>query len=352
MPTISSFTIPATSNSLIVPISNLIATDNVGGSGVSDYCVMETSSSVGCLWSFTAPVNYTFAKSGIKKLYAFARDAAGNRSNATEATVTIAPQIVTIKLNKPDAAGGTVSSSPTGISCPVGCEKTYGDFSDTSPVFLTSTPATGYFFIGWSNCDETNANICTVATIANHKEIIANFSTQIKQTLNLSIIGSGSVNGAISCLSGETCSQLQVDNGTVVTLYAITTTDTTFGGWSGCTTTSGINGSTCTVKMDAVKTATATFNTAPVAKNLRTGAGFTTLQEAYNQATNNDTIMLRVSSLPFTGGLLANRSNIKVIIKDGYDAAFGNVQSGYSSTMSEPILIKSGLIVIDRLKMK
>jgi hypothetical protein len=102
-PTITDFKIPATANSLTVPIT-LTASD---AGGVSDYCVMETANSTGCVWSVAAPLNHTFTASGSRTLYAFARDGAGNISAAASAAVTIAfapTQSVTLSVNSISAA--------------------------------------------------------------------------------------------------------------------------------------------------------------------------------------------------------------------------------------------------------
>ncbi|MDD2856666.1 MAG: DUF1566 domain-containing protein, partial [Desulfuromonadaceae bacterium] len=98
-PSITAFTIPSTSNSLTVAITNLSATD---ANGVSDYCIMETASSSNCSWGATPPVNHTFASSGSKTLYAYARDGAGNISAPSSQSVTISfdpTQTVTLNVN-------------------------------------------------------------------------------------------------------------------------------------------------------------------------------------------------------------------------------------------------------------
>ena len=88
-PVVSTFTIPATSSTLSVPITSLIATDNTA---VTEYLVTELSTAplaVDSGWSVNAPTSYTFNSSGSKTLYAWARDAAGNVSTAKSASVTI-----------------------------------------------------------------------------------------------------------------------------------------------------------------------------------------------------------------------------------------------------------------------
>lgn len=85
-PSVTAFTLPATSTSLIVAISSFTASDIVG---VTGYCLAATNNSSGCNWSATAPSSYTFTTAGSKILYAFAKDAAGNVSSSKSATTII-----------------------------------------------------------------------------------------------------------------------------------------------------------------------------------------------------------------------------------------------------------------------
>ena len=87
-PNMTVFSIPATSNSLTIT-ANLSATDNVG---VTGYLLTETSAKplvTASGWKSTSPLSYTFASSGAKSLYAWAKDAAGNISASRFANVTI-----------------------------------------------------------------------------------------------------------------------------------------------------------------------------------------------------------------------------------------------------------------------
>jgi len=85
-PTVTAFTLPATSNSLTVAISSFTASDTIG---VTGYCLSEIDNSSGCLWSASAPTSYSFVSAGSKTLYAFAEDAAGNISASLNASTTI-----------------------------------------------------------------------------------------------------------------------------------------------------------------------------------------------------------------------------------------------------------------------
>jgi len=66
---------------------------------------------------------------------------------------------------------GTVTSSPGGIDCGPTCAATY---NLNTVVTLTATPDTLSLFTGWTGCDSTNGNQCTV-TMNRAKAVSAGF---------------------------------------------------------------------------------------------------------------------------------------------------------------------------------
>lgn len=79
-------------------------------------------------------------------------------------------------------------------------------------------------------------------------------------TISFAGIGTGTVTGSgISCSTPSSCSN-QFTTGTTLSLTASPTGTSTFGGWSGCNSTSGPNASVCTVTLELNLTLTATFN--------------------------------------------------------------------------------------------
>jgi hypothetical protein len=88
-PTVSGFTIPATSTSLTVSITAFAATDNVAVTGlmVTESATKPLATAAG--WTATAPTSHTFASGGTKTLYAWAKDGAGNVSASRSASVVI-----------------------------------------------------------------------------------------------------------------------------------------------------------------------------------------------------------------------------------------------------------------------
>ena len=88
-PAISSFSIPSTSSSLTVPVSSFSATDD---KAVAGYLLTESSAapqSGDAAWVSSAPSSYTFSQDGVRTLYAWVKDAAGNISVSKSASVTI-----------------------------------------------------------------------------------------------------------------------------------------------------------------------------------------------------------------------------------------------------------------------
>lgn len=104
-PVVTSFIMPATAAALEVPITALIATDNVG---ITGYMVTESPTvpqSEHPAWSLTKPALVTFLGSGIRSAYAWVKDAAGNVSASVVQSVTI---------TLPDTSAPNVSiSSPS-----------------------------------------------------------------------------------------------------------------------------------------------------------------------------------------------------------------------------------------------
>ncbi len=171
------------------------------------------------------------------------------------ATFNLAPpQTLTLTVGKTGAGGGTVTSSPAGITCGADCSEPY---TSGTMVTLTPTAATGAVFGGWSGCTSVSGTTCSVNMNA-AKSVTATFNLQTF-TLTVSKAGAGSGTVAsnpvgISC--GADCSESYA-SGTLVTLTPTAATGAVFGSWSGCT---SVSGTTCTVSMNAAKSVTATFN--------------------------------------------------------------------------------------------
>ena len=114
-PTVTTFTVPSTSSSLTVTTS-VVASDNVGVTGylITESATVPSISASG--WTLSAPTSYTFTSAGVKTLYAWAKDLAGNvsLSRTASVTVTIASAKFTIPQSVIPNATVNVRSSAAG----------------------------------------------------------------------------------------------------------------------------------------------------------------------------------------------------------------------------------------------
>jgi len=88
-PLIEAFNAPALSSSLVVPITEFAVSDAVG---VAGYKITESTTAPLALakgWSAFKPASYSFLSPGEKRIYGWAKDAAGNVSLSRSAVVTI-----------------------------------------------------------------------------------------------------------------------------------------------------------------------------------------------------------------------------------------------------------------------
>ncbi len=136
LPVVSAFIVPATSATLVVPITTFTATDNVG---VTGYLVNESATKPAAgNWPATAPTSYTFAGTGAKTLYAWARDAAGNVSNSLSGTVTIDTGSA-IDVESPEVMEFTLPLTSTSLTVPILAFRAI-DNIDAVAYLITTTP--------------------------------------------------------------------------------------------------------------------------------------------------------------------------------------------------------------------
>jgi hypothetical protein len=178
-----------------------------------------------------------------------------NTAQSVTATFTQLPTL-TVSVT----GSGTVTSSPSGISCPSTCS---ASFASGTQVTLTATPASGWKFSGWSGaCSGTGT--CSV-TMNSAQSVTATF-VQLTYPLAVSLTGGGSVTSnpaGISCPS--TCSAT-FSSGAQVTLTATPAQGMSFIGWAGAC--SGSGG--CSVTMSAAESVSAAFTTGGDPPNSRT----------------------------------------------------------------------------------
>ncbi len=161
-----------------------------------------------------------------------------------------------LTVTAPKAGTGTVTSSPAGISCPSTCS---ASFPQGTMVTLTATPATNYYFGGWSgSCSGTTCSLTISATAS----VSAAFNAGDGLTVALAGTGTGTVTSSpagINCSAAtpSTCTASFAPN-TQVTLSEAPGTGDTFAGWSGAC--SGLV--SCMFTLTTTGSVTATFTAA------------------------------------------------------------------------------------------
>jgi C1A family cysteine protease len=147
-PVVTAFTFGKPSGTTI-QITSLTATDNIA---VSGYLVTESDTvpAPGPAWKTAATVRYVFAAgtaSGVKTLYAWAIDAAGNVSEPLAATVTI-------DIVKPEVTGFTVAT-PRELTVPINLFTATDNIAVTGYIVTTSAAAPAVS-AAWSTAAPTN----------------------------------------------------------------------------------------------------------------------------------------------------------------------------------------------------
>ncbi|MBK8464451.1 MAG: carboxypeptidase regulatory-like domain-containing protein [Chloracidobacterium sp.] len=152
------------------------------------------------------------------------------------------------------SGGGQVTSNPAGIDCPGTCD---ASFSSGQVVTLSAAPDSSSTFAGWSGDCSGTSSTCDV-TMDAAKSVTAQFNPR-EYTLSVALSGTGggtvsSGDGQISC--GSACSA-SYSHGTVVSLTAVPSADSTFVSWTGepC---AGLP-ENCDVTMSQARSVTATF---------------------------------------------------------------------------------------------
>jgi hypothetical protein len=203
-------------------------------------------------------------------------NSAGSSAYTNEICGTTLAASFTLTLNR--SGNGTVTSSPSGISCGSDCTEVY---TGGSVVKLTAAPATGSTFANWSgNADCTDGSVTMNANIT--CTAVFNLISTYTLTVTRAGTGTGTVTSnpaGINC--GSTCTTI-LNSSTAVTLTATPASGSTFAGWSGNCTTAG------TVTMTGNMGCTATFN----------GSGYTLTTSVVNEATSSGTAGGTIVSSP------------------------------------------------------
>lgn len=177
---------------------------------------------------------------------------------------------------KPGVGTGSVSSSPSGITCGTDCQERYA--LDTE-VTLTAAADSGSTFLGWSGACAGSGATCVVKL--NDSETVTALFGRPKLTVSVSrnVSAAGGVVtsdvAGIQCgLDGDADCTHNYAIDTAVVLTASAAANSTFMGWTGDCSGTG----TCSLTMSTGKVVGAVFNTylLTVDKGTSTGKGYVT----------------------------------------------------------------------------
>ncbi|BCS54949.1 DUF4082 domain-containing protein [Geobacter sp. SVR] len=147
-PTVTAFSIPASSSSLTVAVSSFTASDNTG---VTGYLLTESSTRPAASasgWTTAAPTSYTFGTTGSKTLYAWAKDAAGNVSAGKSATVTVST--VVADTTAPTVTAFSIPASSSSLTVAVSSFTASDNTGVTGYLLTESSTRPAATASGWS----------------------------------------------------------------------------------------------------------------------------------------------------------------------------------------------------------
>jgi len=263
-PVVDTFTLPTLNNALTLPVSALVASD---ANGIAAYSVTESATAPAADatgWAATATTSFTFTTDGLKTLYAYAKDNAGNISAGKSATATIdtaAPVvgIITSPASLVNVAAADLTFSSTDATATFECKIDTGAFAAcTSPKSYTQLADGQHSFT--VQAKDLAGNISTLKT-----------ATWISDTTNPTLTVSALSNGAAT-----NASPLNI-TGTVTDVNGIATVTV-----NGTAATVGASGAysfalPLTVEGDVAVTVVATDNAGNVTTDSRTIKYDTTL---------------------------------------------------------------------------
>lgn len=239
-----------------------------------------------------------------------------NMDSARSVTANFAAEVTTrtVTLAKSGNGTGSVTSSPTGLSCAMDCNGASGNFSKTATINLTALASSGSTFAGWGGaCSGTGS--CTIAAGTSSASVTANFATSASTrlvTLTKEGSGSGSVTSTptgLSCTVDCSSSSAHFASTTAVTLIAQASSGSTFTGWSGACSGTG----SCTIAAGA--------NSADVKANFSGGTSSYT-QQVVTMFTGYFGRPAGASGLTYYENQLAQSGgNYRILVDDFYKSA-------------------------------
>jgi hypothetical protein len=80
---------------------------------------------------------------------------------------------LTLTVDFAGNGSGTVTSSPSGLSCAGTCG---ASFASGTTITLTAAPNSGSSFASWSACDAVSGQVCTVSNLSSNRTVTVTFN--------------------------------------------------------------------------------------------------------------------------------------------------------------------------------
>ena len=190
-------------------------------------------------------------------------------SAAESVTATFSPiPPVTLTVAEAGTGAGLVTSNPLGINCSASSNQCAAQFAVGTKVTLTASASGQSTFAGWSGGGCGGTGSCVV-TLGVNTTVTATFNPPVTLTVAEAGTGTGQVTSSplgINCSATSKQCAAQFAAGTSVILTASASSGSSFSGWSGVCSGSGIG--TCQLTLSADTTVTATFTKKPTTKVL------------------------------------------------------------------------------------
>lgn len=166
-----------------------------------------------------------------------------DQMRSVTATFNLQPVTLTVLLDTPGGADGSVVSTPPGINCPGDCQQSY---PPGTSITLTATPSPGSQFNLWGGvCSSSSGPVCTTVLNMNGGTTAQFVLVENEPTLRVSVTGPGSITdstGAINCPGSCSAS---FPASTDITLTATPDVDASFQNFTGA-----CSGLSCTLQLD------------------------------------------------------------------------------------------------------
>ena len=179
-------------------------------------------------------------------------------SNVAGASVSVSKTITAgtsyaLSVEK-TGSGGSVTSSPSGISCAGSCSSASHSYPETTNVTLTGSYDADWVLWNWNGCNSSSGATCNV-TMSAAKNVMVEFRPMVPLKIWLGAID-GLGGGTVKCGGGIANCPEKFVQGTSVTITAVPLSGSTLSHWADCDSPSGLN---CTMNMNSARDVTAWF---------------------------------------------------------------------------------------------